>query len=554
MLGRLIAVGLAWCAAMTATAQMPADHTHPAGPPETLAGWATGAQIFPGLGDFHRTVTTRSPEAQAYFDQGMRFVWAFNHDEATRSFARAAALDPGCSLCFWGVALTLGPNYNMPMMTGARAHVGMEALRGARAAEAGATPVERALIEAVATRYAGDAALDASNIGPVLTHYADAMRKVAQAYPADADVAVLFAEALMTANPWKLWKPDGTPAPGTDEIVATLKTALARWPTHPGANHYWIHAIEASPHPEQALASAETLVGMMPAAGHMEHMPAHIMQRVGRYEEAAEANRKGAEADLVYLKQTAPPDYYPMYLIHNYSFLATAAAMEGRQAEAIAAARAVRDHATDAMLLAMPGYDWQASSLYDVYVRFGLWREMLAQTAPDPRLPGATINYHQSRTVALAALGQIAEAKAALAVAQKLMTATPADAVQAMNRASDIYRIGQLRAEARIATAEKRDGDAVARLREAVAIEDKLAYDEPQDEFFPTRHLLGAALLATGDKAGAEAVYRQDLALNPANGWALYGLAAARGQAISTDKAFAQAWAKADTKLVASAF
>ncbi|PZU11860.1 hypothetical protein [Sphingomonas sp.] len=548
MVRRGIVAGLAFWIAVAAPAQ---DHQHPAGPPETLDGWARGAMLFDGLGNFHRAVTTRSPQAQAYFDQGMRFLWAFNHDEATRSFAKGAMLDPACAMCLWGVALTLGPNYNMPMMTGARAIVGQAALRAAQAIP-DARPVERALIAAVATRYAGSTALDAGNIGPVLTAYADAMREVAAAYPADADVQVLFAEALMTANPWKLWTADGQPAAGTPEILATLERTLAASPAHPGANHYWIHAVEASRHPERALPSAERLVGMMPAAGHMEHMPAHIMQRVGRYEEAAEANRKGAAADLAYLKQTAPPDYYPMYLIHNYQFLASAAAMEGRRAEAIEAARAVRSLATDAMLTAMPGYDWQATCLFDVYVRFGLWAEMLAAPAPAAQLPGATINYHQSRAVALAALGRASEAKAELATAATLIAATPPDAVQAMNRAIDLYRIGQLRAEARIAGAERGPAAAVPVLRRAIAIEDKLAYDEPQDEFFPTRHLLGAALLASGDKTGAARIFEEDLARNPANGWALYGLAVARGA--GTESALATAWAKADTKLTSSAF
>src|SRR6478609_5473597 len=282
-----------------------AHESHAPATPETLAGWAKGAQLFDGLGTFHRKVTTRSPVAQRYFDQGMRFIWAFNHDEATRSFAKAAQIDPTCASCYWGVALTLGPNYNMPMMNAARAAVGMEALQKARANARRATPIERALIGAVAKRYAGATQVDPTNSKPLLAAYVDAMRDVAAKYPDDLDVQTMYAEGLMNTNPWKLWNADGTENPGTQQVLDALRAVLKRDPKHPGANHYYIHAVEASPHPEQALASAEVLTGMMPSAGHLEHMPAHIMQRVGRYEEAAEANRKGAAADLAYIKETA---------------------------------------------------------------------------------------------------------------------------------------------------------------------------------------------------------------------------------------------------------
>src|SRR3954471_20935005 len=377
------------------------DHT--AAPPRTLADWAKGARLYDGLGNFHRAATTKSPEAQRYFDQGMRFVWAFNHDEATRSFARAAQIDPSCAACWWGVALTLGPNYNMPMMAEARARAGWEAIAKARAAAPAASPVERALIEALAKRFLGPAPLDPSNSAAPLKAYVEAMRGVADRFPDDMDVRTLYAEALMNTNPWKLWNADGTPGPGTPDILAALRSVLARDPKHPGANHYWIHAVEASPHPEQAVPSAERLVGMMPAAGHLEHMPAHIMQRVGRYEEAAEANRKGAAADLAYLGATAPPDYYPMYLIHNFQFLAFAAAMEGRKAETIDALRKAKAAVPEAMMLAMPGLDWSVGYLYDGMVRFGMWDEILVEPAPNPKLAGLTAAWLQARATALAA-------------------------------------------------------------------------------------------------------------------------------------------------------
>jgi tetratricopeptide (TPR) repeat protein len=531
---------------------------HAAGPPQTLAEWAGGAQLFDGLGSFHRKVTTKSPQAQRYFDQGIRFLWAFNHDEATRSFARAAELDPACASCWWGVALTLGPNYNMPAMAEARAKAGWAALRKAQAAAPAATPVEQALIAALARRFSGPAALDPSNSAPLLKAYVEAMRGVADRFPADLDVRTLYAEALMNTNPWKLWNADGTPGPGTTDILAALKAVLARDPNHPGANHYWIHAVEASPHPEQAVASAERLVGMMPAAGHLEHMPAHILQRVGRYEEAAEANRKGAAADVAYLHLTAPPDYYPMYLIHNYQFLAFAAAMEGRKAEAIDALRQAKAAVPEPMLLSMPGLDWSIGSLYDGMVRFGLWDAVLAEPRPNPKLAGLTAAWLQARATALAATGKAGEAEAAVAELDRLVAATPADSTQGTNRAKPLYEIGSLRAKARIAAARGDQATAVALLAEAVAKEDKLAYDEPEDIFFPTRHLLGAALLAAGRPADAEAVYREDLKRHPHNGWALRGLQAAyaaqRKYPGELDPEAAAAWKKADVQPGGSAF
>lgn len=534
--------------------------SHAPAAPDTLGGWAKGAQLFDGLGTFHRKITTRSALAQRYFDQGMRLVWAFNHDEATRSFAKAAQIDPTCAICYWGVALTLGPNYNMPMMSSPRARVGWEAVQKAEAHARRATPVERDLIAAVAKRYRGTGEVDPSNSKPLLTSYVDEMRAIAAKYPNDLDVQTMYAEALMNTNPWKLWNADGTQNPGTAQILERLRYVLEHDPRHPGANHYYIHAVEASQHPELAVPSAEVLTGMMPAAGHLEHMPAHILQRVGRYEEAAEANRKGAAADLSYLKETAPPDYYPMYLIHNFQFLASSAGMEGRRAETIQALKDARSHIPDQFLLSMPGFDWSASFIYDGYVKFGMWDAMLKEPAPNPKLPGATISYLQSRATALAATGKLDEANAELAKAEQLIAAVPADATQGNNEARPIYEIGQMKAEARIAKAEGKNEQAIQLLSDAVSREDKIAYNEPSDIIFPTRHLLGAELLASGKPAEAEAVFREDLKRHPNNGWAYYGLSQALAaqkkdaEAAEARKQFDQAWGRADLHLASAAF
>jgi len=535
-------------------------HHEVSGPPQTVAAWSTGAQLFDGLGDFHRTVTTSSPDAQRYFDQGMRYLWAFNHDESTRSFAKAAQLDPACAMCYWGVALTVGPNYNVPFMAQPRAKAAWEAVQLAQKAEQRTTPVERALVDAVSKRYNGAQPLDPTNEGPVLNAYAETMKGVAQQFPADLDVQTMYAEAMMNLKPWKLWTSDGSPAPGTEEIIATLESVMKQNPNHPGANHYYIHVMEASPHPEKALACAERLRGMMPAAGHLQHMPAHIMQRVGRYEDAAEANREGAAADAAYYARAKPLDYYTMYTGHNYQFLAFSTAMEGRKAETLEAVRKARETIPDEMLLAMPGFDWLISERYTAMARFGLWDEMLTEPAPNPQLHGLTGGYLFGRAVALTAKGRVDDAKATVAQLEELSTNTPADYGAGNNTARDMFAIGVLVAKARIADAEGKPDEALSFLRDAVTKEDQTAYDEPSDWFFPVRHILGVELLKTGKISEAETVYREDLALHPHNGWALYGLAQTlkeqdkNSEAENVKKQFQQAWSKADITLTASAF
>jgi tetratricopeptide (TPR) repeat protein len=530
------------------------------GTPASLADWARGAQIFEGMGTFHRKISSSSAEAQTYFDQGMRFMWAFNHDEASRSFARAAQLDPQCGICLWGVALTVGPNYNMPTMAEPRAKVAFECLQRASSMLDHASPDERALINALKARYPHPTALDPSNEGPVLTAYADAMRSVAAQFPHDADIQTMYAESLMNTNAWKLWTPEGKAAPGTDEIVKTLESVLARDPSHPGANHYYVHATEASPHPEKAIAAAERLRGMMPAAGHLEHMPSHTMQRVGRYEDAAEANRKGAAADRVYLSKTQPPDYYAMYVAHNFQFLGYATAMEGRKAETLSVMAQLKAVFPEDAMLAMPGTDWYGSERYLALVRFGLWDEMLSEAAPNPSLKALTGGYLYARVAALAARGRIAEAKQAREELENTRASLPPDATAGLNRAADVLALASSLASAQLQMAEHQDRDAIATLTAAVAQEDRLSYDEPADWFIPVRHMLGAELMKVGDFAQAESVYRRDLNRNPSNGWSLFGLAKALRQQGKTSEAgtvdgwVATAWKRSDVTLTASIF
>jgi len=451
------------------------------------------------------------------------------------------------------------PELHLPIMAEPRAAVAWEALQQAEQHAGQATPVEQALIQALAKRYPNAQPLDPSNEGPVLVAYAEAMKAVAQRFPDDVDIQVMTAEAMMNINAWKLWTLDGVRAPGTEEILAILEKVLAKDPRHPGANHYYIHAVEASPNPGRGVVAADRLPGMMPAAGHLEHMPAHIMQRVGRYEDAAEANRKGVAADLAYFAMTKPLDYYVMYTAHNYQFLAFSAAMEGRLAETIEAARQSRALVSDDMLLAMPGsgMDWYVAELYAAMVRFGMWDDILAEPPPNPKLIGLNGAYLWAKTTALAAKGRPKEAKAQLAELEKLAAL---DDSAGLNRVKDVLAMAVLTAKARMALAENKPDDAIAILRDAAAKEDRLAYSEPADWFFPVRHILGTVLIQNGRPKDAETVYRQDLKRHPGNGWALYGLAQSlktqgrSAEAATAQQQFDTAWKKADMTLAASAF
>jgi tetratricopeptide (TPR) repeat protein len=546
-------------AAAAAAAPMSA---HAPAPGPTLADWARGAQLFDNLGSYARKVTTQSPQAQAFFDQGLRLIYAFNHDEATRAFAKAVEFDPACAPCYWGAAEALGPNYNMPAMT-ERWAVLWRSVEAARRNAANATPIEQALVAALGKRYQGSEPVPAEKMQPFNDAYAGAMRDVANQFPDDDDVQVFFAEALMTANPWKLWSIDGKASPGTAEIVATLERVLSRNPQHPGANHYYVHAVEASPHPEQGVAAAERLPGLLPGAGHIVHMPAHIFQRLGRYADAGAANRAAIKVDLDYLDQAKPPawTYYGgMYLGHNYQFLGYAAAMQGRSTEALQATREMRAHIPDAVLHMGMGLDWYAAEPYFAMERFGRWTELLAEAEPDPALFGLSAAHRYGRAVALAATGKVDEAKAEKAKLDAIDAATPADAPAGLNAAKDMIAVALLTASARIEIAQAQHEAAIATLRDAVAKEDRLAYDEPADWFVPVRHLLGAELLAAGKAVEAEAVYRDDLQRHPDNGWALFGLGKAlraqerNEEAAAVETRFSAAWKDADITLTASAF
>ena len=443
-------------------------------PAPTLDSLAEGALLLEGVGTQERKVTTASPQAQAFFNQGLRLTYGFNHDEAARSFARAAQLDPTCAMCFWGTALVLGPNYNMPMLA-EHAPAAWEALQRARQLAPRGTPVEQALIAALGQRYPGPEALPPEQMAPFNEAYAGAMADVAARFPEDLDVQTLHAEALMDRNPWKLWSLDGQPAPGTEQIVATLESVLARDPNHLGANHYYIHAVEASPHPEKAVASADRLGRLAPKAGHIVHMPAHIYQRVGRYADASESNRRAAAADLAYVKQAQPRGHvYPMYTSHNFGFLAFSASMEGREQETLEAARNSAAHFPAEMLAMMPGMDFFVAQPLFARVRFGDWEALLDEPRPDPKYAVQTGLWLHAHGMALAATGQLQRARAELAELERLARTVPPTMAANLNTARDVLGVAARVLEARVAQAEG-NPQALARWREAVHAADQSA-------------------------------------------------------------------------------
>ncbi len=515
--------------------------------------------LFDDLGSHHREISSKSDRARRYFDQGLRLVYAFNHDEAKLAFEEAARSDPGCAICFWGVALTLGPNINLPAMADRAAAADM-AVREAVRLSPKANPVERALIGALRKRYASPPASDPESQKRLDTGYANAMRVVARRFPRDLDVQTLFAEALMDLRPWDHWTNDGKAQPGTLEIVRTLERVLAKDPKHPGANHYYIHAVEASKRPERADDPAKRLATMMPGAGHLVHMPSHIYIRTGRYEEASAANRRAVEADERYIAKARPSPIYQMYVAHNHQFLWATAMLQGRSAESLDAARKCVAASPVEMLRAMPGFDILLTYPWLTLVRFGRWDETLKENAPPADFPFATAIWHYARGVAFAGKGDAGSARREKEELDRLAATIPPTAMESLNPAGDLLTIASKVLAGRIAAQAGDRAAAVKALREAVAVEDRLHYAEPPDWYYPVRQTLGAVLLADGRPKEAERVYHEDLERTPNNGWSLAGLAEAlKAQGRAEEEArvrrdFARAWEKSDVRITASDF
>lgn len=507
--------------------------------------------LYTDLGTHHKAVETRIPLAQQYFDQGLRLVYGFNHAEAIRSFTHATELDPACAMCWWGIAYAYGPHVNagMDSASGAKAY---EAAQKALSLSRNASPWQRAYIRAVAARYAPVPPVDRAKLDSA---YAKGMEDVARKFPKDLDASALYAESLMDLRPWNYWTPEGKPYPGTEEIVRRLERVIARNPEHPGACHYYIHAVEAV-NPQLAVPCAERLARLMPGVGHMVHMPAHIYIRVGRYNDAATSNVHAIHTDETFIEGQKPVTVYSLaYYPHNIHFLAFASTMAGRSAQAIKAARTLQSKVNLDVARQVPMLQEMVPYYVLTLTTFGRWDDVLAEPLPpsDIRMPLAMAYY--ARGVAYTAKGQLAEAQTALDTVKAIDAATPADAPAKTPVSIAVHAL-----MGEIATRNGKFDEGVGHFREALKIEDTGLYFEPPKWYYPIRQSLGAALLSAGRNAEAEAVYREDLKRFPENGWSLFGLAAAlRAQGKSTeaaavDQRFSKAWSAADVKLTASRF
>lgn len=524
------------------------------------AGGASAAAParFDDLGRYHRPITTRSTAAQALFDQGIRLLYGFNHLEAERAFRAAAQRDPDCALCYWGVALTQGSNYNSPTDDG-RERVAYEAVQSARRGAGGATPVEQALIDAVSRRHAPAPGADRAALDRA---YADAMREVARRFPEDQDAAVMFADALMNTRPWDLWRPDGTPQPETPEILATLERVIALNPRHPGALHLYIHAVEGSPQPERAERAADALRGLVPGAGHLVHMPSHIYYKVGRYADAHAVNVQAAAADEAYFRKAPPSDIYRMgYYPHNLDFVWQAAAMQGRSAETIRAAREFARAVPLEAVRHMTDMETAPAAPLFALARFGRWADLLREPEPPGDLPYLQGAWRYTRGLAFAATDRPREAERELEALRALVERVPAErSIAQLFKTRDMLGLAADVLAGELAARRGNPDAAVTHLLRAVAAQDGHWFTEPPPWYFPVRQSLGAVLLGARRAAEAEAVYRDDLRRNPENGWSLYGLAQSlRGQgkvdeAAAVEARFRRAWAQADVPLAASRF
>lgn len=527
-----------------------AQHEHGASAPSSPK-----TPMFTGLGEVHHPVGTRSAKAQKLFDQGLRLCYAFNHDEAIRSFREAARLDSSCAMPWWGVALALGPNINLPMSPDAEKQA-LEALGRARALAGAAPEADRAYIEALSKRYDAPAG---ENRAQRDSAYADAMRSLKSRYPGDPDAAVLCAEALMDLRPWDLYDENGAPKPGADEIVSTLEGVVKSHPRHTGALHLYIHALEASAHPERAEAAADRLAKLTPEAGHLIHMPSHIYLRVGRYDDAADLNARAIKVDRDYLKRyDVQTVYRMMYYPHNIHMRWSALCSAGRSAEAAVEARELAESVPWDMVRQMPPMEFFRAVEYYTPARFGKWEKILALPAPPADMQVSAGIWHYARGLALAANGRSAEAGAEHDSLAAIASRIPADTYFGLNPARPLLDFATVLLEGEIAGRSGKTDDAVRLLTRAAGMQDSLRYDEPPPWYGTARQALGAVLLGAGRTHDAADVYREDLRRFPENGWSLYGLAQsvkASGEASGpTMERFKKAWEKADVEISESRY
>jgi tetratricopeptide (TPR) repeat protein len=515
----------------------------------------SSAPLFNDLGNHRHRITTESPQAQQYFNQGLILAYGFNHGEAVRSFKEAIRLDPSCAMCYWGVAVALGPNINKPMDSADVPHA-WDALQQAKRLSANASGNEKAYINALEARYASKPVADRHALDVT---YANAMREVMKRYPQDLDAATLFAEALMDTMPWDYYMEDRRPKSVTEELINALEFVISKDPQHPGANHLYIHAVEASPNPERALPSAKRLGNIAPGAGHLVHMPSHVYLRVGRYHDATLANEEAVKADQSYIAQCRAQGFYPVaYYPHNQHFLWYTSTMEGRSELAVRTAREI-DHMNEKQNLA-EGKRF-SPLLVLTLARFGRWDEALNQSLPPPDQSFAKAMFHYAR-------GMSHVAKLDFDAAQRELSALEAIAEDPKTKSLDqpqlpgakLIVLSQLVLAGELAGRRSQNTEMNRLFAAAIKVADSLPYMEPPYWHHPVRQIYGAALLQAGNATQAEKIYREDLKRHPANGWSLYGLLSslrAQGkteEAKSVEKRFRDAWRLADITLTASSF
>lgn len=514
--------------------------------------------LFEGFGNYHREISTEVESAQQLFDQGMQLLYGFNHDEAIRSFHAAAEKDLQAAMPWWGIAYAHGININDPEMSEERSQLARVAADEALVRIGLASPVEVALVMAVSARYEYPAPEDRSRLDQA---YANAMGSAYRAFGDDPDVGALFAESLMDLQPWDYWENDGSPKGRIEEVVRVLENTMKRYPNHPGANHFYIHAVEASQNPDRAVAAADRLRTLVPGAGHLVHMPSHIYVRVGRYSDAVDANASAVTADRAYFENAPDPELYAIYYAHNLHFLCYAAMMSGRYEDAIRAARDLEREMPEEPLKAFAGLiDGIMPSQFHAMIRFGKWEEILEEPRyQEYRLVSNAVR-HYARSIAFSALGQTTQARKEMAFFSIAMEAVPKDWKIFNNSVDTVLPIAQAMIEGELLWREGRKEQAFETLKAGILAEDALVYDEPPGWMLPVRHALGALLMADGRAREAEIVYREDLTRNRSNGWALIGLQQALkfqgniDEAKSLESEIHFAWAKADTHPSSSCF
>jgi len=518
---------------------------------ERARAGAQPAALLPGLGSHHHPIHIHGALGQRLFDQGMTLLYAFNHDEAMRSFRRAAAVDPEAVMPLWGIAYALGPNINLDADR-ERERVAYEATQKALKVAEGAPENERAYVLALAKRYSNEPDADWKKLA---VDYAAAMRDLSSRYPDDLDAATLYAESLMDLNPWKLWSADGQPAAGTEEIVAVLVSVLRRDPDHVGANHFFIHAVEASPNPEWALPSAARLEKLVPNAGHLVHMPSHIYMRTGAYEAAARSNAEAVKVDAAYIRAYDVQGVYPiMYYNHNLDFLSSAAAMAGRYADAKKASEQAAANIAP-VVKDMPMGEYLLPRPILVDVRFRKWGEVMKAPEPATGMPTARAVWRYARAVALAAKTEVAAAERESAELDAETARIPGGALWGLNSTKAVMAVARASLDACLAAAKKDSKGAIAGWRAAVDAADVLAYDEPPPWYYPVRESLGAALFLDGQAEEADKVFREDLRRNPRNPRSLFGLwESLKAQKKASDaewvrREFQEAWKGADVEI-----